>query len=355
MITKTTDISIPNVHLIARHYNPADVLFFDIETTGFSPRSSSLYLIGVMYYEHDSWKLRQWLAETESDEPLLLHSFIQFAANYVYLIHFNGDRFDLPYVKAKCETHNQTFLPEQLNSIDIYLKVKPLKKYLKLTHLNQRSLEEYLETDRTDTANGGELIPICREYQKNHDPRLCEQLLWHNHDDLRGLAGLFPLLSYLDLINGRFAITHTEISEESDHTFSLLITASLPCNLPKPISCKLDFGYMTAHGKTCKIQIPGFTGTLKYFFRDYKNYYYLPAEDTAMHKSVASFIDKAYRVPAKAATCFQKKSGSFLPQAAELYVPAFKENYSDPVTYFECTPEFLENTENLLTYIQNLF
>lgn len=354
MITTTTDIHIPNVHLIAKHYNPADVLFFDIETTGFSPRSSSLYLIGVMYYEHDSWKLRQWLGETESDEPLLLRSFVQFAANYVYLIHFNGDRFDLPYVKAKCNTHNLAFLPDQLNSIDIYLKVKPLKKYLKLAHLNQRSLEEYLETDRTDTASGGDLIPICREFQKSHDPLLCEQLLWHNRDDLKGLPGLFPLLSYLDLINGRFTITHIEVSEESENSFSLLIRASLPGNLPKPISCRLDFGYLTAHDQTCKIQIWGFKGTLKYFFRDYKNYYYLPAEDTAMHKSVASFIEKSYRVPAKAATCFQKKSGCFLPQATELYAPVFKENYSDPVTYFECTPEFLNNKENLLAYIQNM-
>lgn len=354
MITKTTDVYIPNVHLIARHYHPADVLFFDIETTGFSPRSSSLYLIGVMYYAHDSWKLRQWLAETESDEPLLLCSFVQFAANYVYLIHFNGERFDLPYVKAKCETHNQAFLPAQLNSIDIYLKVKPLKKYLKLAHLNQRSLEEYLETDRTDTASGGDLIPICREFQKTHDPQLCEQLLWHNSDDLKGLPGLFPLLSYLDLINGRFTISHVEVSEESENAFSLLITASLPANLPKPVSCRLDFGYMTARDKTCKIQILGFKGTLKYFFRDYKNYYYLPAEDTAMHKSVASFIEKSYRVPAKAATCFQKKSGCFLPQAAEGYTPAFKEEYSDSVTYFECTPEFLNDKENLLTYIQKL-
>lgn len=354
MITKTTDVYIPNVHLIARHYHPADVLFFDIETTGFSPRSSSLYLIGVMYYEHDSWKLRQWLAETKSDEPLLLCSFVQFAANYVYLIHFNGERFDLPYVKAKCETHNQAFLPAQLNSIDIYLKVKPLKKYLKLAHLNQRSLEEYLETDRTDTASGGDLIPICREFQKTHDPQLCEQLLWHNSDDLKGLPGLFPLLSYLDLINGRFTISHVEVSEESENAFSLLITASLPANLPKPVSCRLDFGYMTARDKTCKIQILGFKGTLKYFFRDYKNYYYLPAEDTAMHKSVASFIEKSYRVPAKAATCFQKKSGCFLPQAAEDYTPAFKEEYSDSVTYFECTREFLNDKENLLTYIQRL-
>lgn len=354
MITKTTDIYIPNVHLIARHYHPADVLFFDIETTGFSPRSSSLYLIGVMYYEHDSWKLCQWLAETESDEPLLLRSFVQFAADYVYLIHFNGDRFDLPYVKAKCNTHNLAFLPDQLNSIDIYQKVKPLKKYLKLAHLNQRSLEEYLETDRTDTASGGDLIPICREFQKSHDPLLCEQLLWHNRDDLKGLPGLFPLLSYLDLINGRFTITHIEVSEESENSFSLLIRASLTGNLPKPISCRLDFGYLTAHDQTCKIQILGFKGTLKYFFRDYKNYYYLPAEDTAMHKSVASFIEKSYRVPAKAATCFQKKSGCFLPQATELYAPVFKENYSDPVTYFECTPEFLNNKENLLAYIQNM-
>ena len=34
---------------------PEKVLFMDIETTGFTAKSSNLYLIGCAYYSEDEW------------------------------------------------------------------------------------------------------------------------------------------------------------------------------------------------------------------------------------------------------------------------------------------------------------
>ena len=45
-----------------------DILFLDIETTGFSARSSNLYMIGCAYYENEEWQLIQWLAENYEEE-----------------------------------------------------------------------------------------------------------------------------------------------------------------------------------------------------------------------------------------------------------------------------------------------
>ena len=39
------------------------ILFLDIETTGFTARSSYLYLIGCAYYQSGKWHTIQWLAE----------------------------------------------------------------------------------------------------------------------------------------------------------------------------------------------------------------------------------------------------------------------------------------------------
>ena len=36
-----------------------DILFFDIETTGFSAKTSALYMIGLCYFSGDSWHVRQ--------------------------------------------------------------------------------------------------------------------------------------------------------------------------------------------------------------------------------------------------------------------------------------------------------
>ena len=44
-----------------------------------------------------------------------------------------------------------------------------------------------------------------------------------------------------------------------------------------------------------------------------KEYFYLPAEDTAVHKSVASYVDKEFRQKATKDTCYIKQNGDFLP------------------------------------------
>ena len=61
------------------------------------------------------------------------------------------------------------------------------------------------------------------------------------------------------------------------------------------------------------IRIPVFLGELKHYYEDYENYFYLPEEDWAIHKSVGCFVEKSHRKKATAKTCYIKKEGVFLP------------------------------------------
>lgn len=94
-------------------------------------------------------------------------------------------------------------------------------------------------------------------------------------------------------------------------------------------------------------QIPVYTGSLKYFLPDYTNYYYLPEEDTAIHKSVAGFVDSSHRKKATAATCFNRREGRFLPQ---LYYHRSKKSDSSPLPVFreeyKSFPAFCELPED---------
>ena len=47
-----------------------------------------------------------------------------------------------------------------------------------------------------------------------------------------------------------------------------------------------------------------FEGEMRHFYSDYKNYYYLPKEDMAIHKSVAAYVDHEYREKCKAYKTF---------------------------------------------------
>ena len=52
------------------NYEPKDVLFFDIETTGLSPKTSHVFLIGLISFQPDTkeWQLIQFLQEQDNEE-----------------------------------------------------------------------------------------------------------------------------------------------------------------------------------------------------------------------------------------------------------------------------------------------
>ena len=349
MITKIYPIQLNLNGTAFQDYNKSGMLFFDIETTGLSARSSSLYLIGAVSFTPSGWQLTQWFAETPAEEMQVLSAFLTYARKFSQVIHFNGDRFDIPYLQEKCRTYHLADTLSTLVSRDLYRMIRPLKNLLSLPSLKQKSLEEFLEIYREDRYTGGELIDIYHRYASAPSQADLRLLLLHNYEDLLGMLSILPLLSYLPILNGSFGVAggHAEGS-------SVVIETWYPAELPKPFSYRSAQFYMTGAQSRLAFQIHGLRGPLKHFFPDYKNYYYLPLEDTSIHKSIAAYVDKDYREPATAATCFTKKEGFFLPQNDTWFQPVFKEAYKDKISYFQCTEKFLQDKEQMLAYLRHL-
>lgn len=57
----------------------SDLLFFDIETTGFSGDYASVYLIGCVWHDGNTWILTQYFAETRDAEEEVLDAFLHFS------------------------------------------------------------------------------------------------------------------------------------------------------------------------------------------------------------------------------------------------------------------------------------
>lgn len=74
----------------------------------------------------------------------------------------------------------------------------------------------------------------------------------------------------------------------------------------------------------------------------------------AIHKSVASFVDKEYRENAKASNCYTRKSGKFLPQYNNVMQPEFRKEYKDKISYFEMTDDFCTSDIMLRRYIDHI-
>ena len=96
-----------------------------------------------------------------------------------------------------------------------------------------------------------------------------------------------------------------------------------------------------------------FIGTLKYYFKDYKNYVYVPDENLLLPKALSTSIDKSRIQKATKEQCFAAKEGMFLPNLLKLDEREFKKDFSSKETYIEIDPKevsfrFLEN------YIQKI-
>lgn len=112
--------------------------------------------------------------------------------------------------------------------------------------------------------------------------------------------------------------------------------------------------FISFSDSTGKLRVPIMSGVMKHFFKDYENYYYLKAEDTAVHRSLAEFIDSRQRTRANASNAYTKKEGVFLPQYGEEYTPSFKSDYKSRLSLFELTDDFLSSEEKMQSYLEHL-
>lgn len=357
---KTTHRELPfdcSDHLTAEIFTE-NAIFFDIETTGFSPAHTSLYLVGCARRRGNLICIDQFFAERPSEEKVILTAFLELLKQYQTIITFNGIGFDIPYLKAKCDSLSIEETFAEFSYVDIFKSISKLKHIFKLPNYKQKSLEDFLELTRNDLYSGGELINIYHAYAKDPDDDLLELLLLHNFEDVLGMIDLLPVMSYIHLLQGHFASISCTVDDcrtysgEIEKEITFTITPEYP--FPKKLSYGMDDLYLTCSDGLAKLSVHMTEEPLKYFFPNYRDYYYLPVEDMAVLKSIASGVDKDYREPAKAATCYIKKDGLFLPQYETLITPEFRVDYKDKISYFELTDDFLANEEFQRAYVAHL-
>lgn len=334
------------------------ILFLDIETTGFTAKSSYLYLIGCAYFQAGKWHTIQWLAEDYSQEAAVLNGFFKFAKFFKYLIHFNGNNFDLPFIEQKCKQLSLPYNFKSFNGIDLYRRISPYKFFLKLPNCKQKTLEQFLGINRKDVFSGGELIGIYHDYVKSSNEFAQKSLFLHNADDIRGMLEILPMLAYYDLFNETTRAKKVQANYYRDVNGSrrkeLLITLVPATPLPKPVSASANNCYFRGGASENVLKIPIYEEELKYFYSNYRDYYYLPAEDVALHKSVAGFVDRAHRIPASAANCYTRKFANYLPQWEILFEPFFKRDYKSRELFFELTDEMKKDREAFTSYANHV-
>ena len=360
MIHTYKELPFTNIYNITRKTFTYDSVFFDIETTGFSPKQTQLYLIGCAYRKDDHIVIEQFYAENMQEEKEILCVFFDLLASFHTIITFNGIGFDIPYLKTKCLQFDLSDPFIDFSYVDIFKSVHKLKHILKLENYKQKSIEQFLQLSRDDLYSGGDLIPIYHAYCKEPTDNSLSLLLLHNYEDVLGMIELVPILSYVHLFQGHIKeVSSFEVCNCKNYDGScgqeLILTIVPQFELPQKISYRFWNIYLTAYKSQVQLVIPIIRNDLKYFFPNWKDYYYLPLEDIAVPKSIASYVDKEQRQQAKASTCYTKKTSAFLPQFnREFSSPAFYQNYGDKISYFEYSDALLEKKEFVTGYVKHI-
>lgn len=343
-------------------------VFFDIETTGLSPKGSVIYLIGCYYpllahgMPNGIWQMKQWFSESPDEESAIIRQFLEFLTPDMLLCHYNGSNFDLPFLAARMELYGLTGLPSFGDTLDWYRLLAPLKDRFPLQGRRQKHMEALISMEREDLYDGGALIPLYSEYvgKVRFDPvrakEILKLLLCHNREDVLGLARISSLGAVLGLINGEFGCTGIE--KQSDTVvFSLSPDRPLPCKINWSLRLPTPSKTVTVEISGCdsrvRITVPMISGTLYYYYDNYRDYYYLPKEDLCIYHSLAKSVPARHRVRCTKDTARKKVTGTFLPQPENIFSPAFSFDRKDSVLFF--SPEHLtENSPQVLQYLRSI-
>lgn len=292
-------------------------LIFDIETTGFSRKYAIIYMIGCILKTKSGYKYYNIFASDPSKEPELIQYFFTLLKDVDLVIHYNGDRFDIPFLLSRAEKHGMKDQISHIKSIDIYNLLRPFRKNLGFPDLKLDTIQAELGYKRKDIYSGGDLIPIYKNYTKKPYEPYYDLLLLHNTEDVVGMLSLLPIIDTTNLIQHIIESQTIEaLSVKQDEAWvNVCYTMPTKALTDFKLVCSWSETQMIlkANNDQLQLTIPLYQDTKKFFFENYKDYMYIPDQDQVMHKSIARYIapDKKQRVNKR--DCYVSQTGEFMP------------------------------------------
>lgn len=297
------------------------ILLFDIETTGFSPKSCYCYMIGYCYFQDSVWHYRMLFNDDGRSEYAMINDFLHVLNGYTLLIHYNGDGFDIPFLTEKIRQYQSFGLsfqdPDSLSrieSLDLYKILKPYRHRLDLPNIKLATIEQAMGYLRSDRYNGGELIKVYRDYLVSPSENAEHELYQHNYEDIQAMIPMLSLLNYTAMPDfpDSSIMVHKVNDPDSGDTY-IIAEFTLSAAIPLPYHKKEGILQIQCEGDSGRLILPVVREELRYYISNWKDYYYLPVEDRIVHKSLAAYVDSEYKEKATKQNCYLKKTGTFLP------------------------------------------
>lgn len=203
-----------------------NICILDIETTGLNKFKDAIYLIGILYFstEDESWVLDQYFADDLNEEKEMLELVLSNIVEYDRIISYNGDFFDLPFIKQRLKHYKLSDSLKTIKSFDLYQYIRKYRFLFDLPDLKLKTIERELGFIREDKYSGLDCIDFYFDYIKSNNSILKERILKHNFDDLVHMLDIIPIIDlidnkrslYVDFANSnrKFSIEKIQVSND---------------------------------------------------------------------------------------------------------------------------------------------
>lgn len=313
-----SDITL-DISLLPKEFDAKSSIFFDIETSGLSPKSSPVFLIGLVFFNNQEAVFRQYFSNSVEEEIDILNAFIDDVNCFKTIYHFNGLSFDIPFINERLSHHGIKYRLDKSSSFDIYQFVKKHKEMLNLESCKLKSVEEYMGIFREDDLSGKEIVDAYKKYLNTKSHFLRDKMLLHNEEDILNLYKILPIIKMIDSkkMKSQVEVSNYSISFSEK---AVLVEGKYDLDDEKNIEWSnedMNFKWKSI-SKSFKLEYILKKDILYYFFKDYKNYYYFPELDQAVHKSVAKYYRFEEKHPASRSNCYIKQSHKYIKLPFEL-------------------------------------
>lgn len=174
-----------------------EAFFIDIETTGLSREFSDIISITILFYNKNNYILHQVFCEYKVDELEALKYLRDLIKDKKYVITYNGNSFDIPFLSTKFKKHLIEFNFDSMIKLDLYNWMRQLKIKINVDNLKLKTIEKYFNINREDTLLGEDIITLYEAYKIEPRKEFSSLIMQHNYEDVLNLPAI--LKNIIDL------------------------------------------------------------------------------------------------------------------------------------------------------------
>jgi hypothetical protein len=171
--------------------DPGQWLFLDTETTGLAGGTGTYaFLVGLAWWEKESFVIEQYFMRDHSEEPSMLHEILGHFSPKPVLVTFNGKSFDWPLLQTRFQMRRLGAAQAPLVHLDFLHPARQLWR-LRLESVSLAQLERHiLQLDRGQDIPSETIPQRYFDFLRGSPPEAMAEVFRHNQMDLCGLASL---------------------------------------------------------------------------------------------------------------------------------------------------------------------